>query len=132
MASRRKIKPDQLGEVIGEILAEYGDEIEDNIKIITKKIGQKGAQALRNESKEKFPKGTGKYAKGWTATEVKYPHYTSVVLHNKTPGLPHLLEHGHALIRGGRQVGTVKGREHIAPVEGNLITEYQREVIAKL
>lgn len=131
MANRR-IKVDQLGQAIGDILQEYGDDIDFYAREITKKIGQKGAQALRNESKDTFPKGTGKYAKGWTATEVQYPHYTSVVLHNKLPGLPHLLEHGHVLKRGGREAGFVQGREHIAPVESKLIEEYETQFIAGL
>jgi hypothetical protein len=73
-----------------------------------------------------------KYASGWTVTPVKYPHYTSVVIHNTMPGLPHLLEHGHALVRGGRKVGTVDGREHIAPVEEQLVEQYEREVLSAL
>lgn len=128
MASVR-IRADQLGPTIQKILDDYGDEIERNVDEITLKIGRKGATALKNESLDTFPKGTGKYAKGWTASQVKAPHYTSVVIHNKTPGLPHLLEHGHVLKRGGRQVGFVEGREHIARVEETLSTEYELLVV---
>lgn len=132
MASKRVIRPDQLGQAIEEILSEYGDEVDKNIREITKKVGQRGAAALRTESRDKFNTITGKYAKGWTATEVQHPHYTSVVLHNKQYSMPHLLEHGHALARGGRTYGQVKGREHIAPVEEQLIKEYQNEVLSRL
>lgn len=126
-----KITPDKLGAEVEKILAKYGDEIEGNLDAIRKKIAQKGAQALRNESKAKFG-GTGAYAKGWTVTEVKHEHYTSAVIHNKKAGLPHLLEHGHALVTGGRLVGRVEGREHIAPVEEELINQYVNEVVSKL
>jgi len=127
MASK-KITADRLGDEIQKILQQYGEEIEGDLDLITKKVAQKGATALRNESKANF-KGTGEYASGWSATTVKYPHYTSAVIHNKkVPGLPHLLEHGHALRSGGR----VKGRIHIEPVETNLIVEYEREVLRKL
>lgn len=125
-----KVTPDKLGAEIDKILAKYGDEVEENIDAIRKKVAQKGAQALRNESKSKF-NGTD-YAKGWTVTEVKNPHYTSAVIHNKKPGLPHLLEYGHVLILGGRTVGRVQGREHIAPVEQKLIEEFENEVVSKL
>ena len=131
MARRVRITADKLGEEIGKILEEYGGDVEHNLDEITKKVAQKGRSALRNESKAKFG-GTGKYAGGWTVTPVKYPHYTSVVIHNKLAGLPHLLEHGHVLILGGRKVGTVDGREHIAPVEEELIEQYQREVLNAL
>ena len=128
MARKYKIKPDELGTVINEILSEYGDDVDKNIREITKRVGQKGASALRTSSKEQYPGPTGKYARGWKASEVHYPHYTSVVLHNKIYQLPHLLEHGHAIASGGR----VEGKVHIAPVEEKLIEEYQKEVIAKL
>ena len=131
MARTVRITPDRLGTEIGKILEEYGDDVEGNLDVITKKVAQKGRSALRNESKANFG-GTGKYAQGWMVTPVKYPHYTSVVIHNKLAGLPHLLEHGHALVLGGRRVGEVQGREHIAPVEDELIRQYENEVIKAL
>lgn len=131
MARTVRITPDRLGAEIGKILEEYGDDVEGNLDVITKKVAQKGRSALRNESKANFG-GTGKYAQGWMVTPVKYPHYTSVVIHNKLAGLPHLLEHGHALVLGGRRVGEVQGREHIAPVEDELIRQYENEVINAL
>ena len=126
-----KVTPDKLGAEIEKILSKYNDEINENIDAIRKKVAQKGVTALRNESRAKFG-GTGKYAKGWTVTMVKYPNYTSAVIHNNLAGLPHLLEHGHALIVGGRAAGRVEGVEHIAPVEENLINEYVNEVVSKL
>lgn len=131
MSRQLKITADRLGTEIAKILEDYGGDVEHNLDEITKKVGQKGRSALRNESKSKFG-GTGKYAQGWMVTPVKMPHYTSVVIHNKLAGLPHLLEHGHALVLGGRKVGEVDGREHIAPVEEELQRQYLNEVIAAL
>lgn len=128
----KKITPDRLGEEIDKILSKYGEEIEDNINAIRKQVAQKGARAIANEARAKFG-GTGEYAKGWTVTESKKPHYTSAIIHNKkVPGLTHLLEFGHALIIGGRNVGKVDGREHIGPVEEELINQYINEVVTKL
>ena len=131
MSRQLKITPDRLGTEIAKILEDYGGDVEHNLDEITKKVGQKGRSALRNESKSKFG-GTGKYAQGWMVTPVKMPHYPSVVIHHKLAGLPHLLEHGHALVLGGRKVGEVDGREHIAPVEEELQRQYLNEVIAAL
>lgn len=128
---RTVITPDKLGAEVEKILAQYGEEVEQNIDIIRKKVAQKGATALRNVSKDKFG-GSGEYAKNWTVTEEKMPHYTSAVIHNKKAGLPHLLEHGHVLIIGGRTVGRVAGREHIAPVEEEITNLYVNEVVTKL
>lgn len=127
----KKVTVENLGAEVDKILAKYGDEIEENLDKIRHSVALKGKTALKNASESDF-NGSGKYAAGWTVTDVKYPHYTSSVIHNKKAGLPHLLEHGHALIIGGRNVGRVEGREHIAPVEEELINQYVNEVVSKL
>ena len=132
----KKVTIDNLDSEIKKILEEYADDIDSNIDVITKKIGQKEAAALRNQSKNTFPKGKGDYASGWTATTEKNRLYTAVVIHNKKQaGLAHLLEFGHVSANGtGRNFQTdkapVKGREHIEPVEQELIVQYEREVKA--
>lgn len=126
MASK-KIKADRLGEEIDKIMREYSGNIDSELDEITKRIGRKGATAVKNEAHEKF--NGEKYYKGWTVSTVKWTHYTSVVIHNKDHyQLAHLLEHGHAKVGGGR----VEGRAHIAPVEESLIEEYQRLVVNRL
>ena len=126
-----KVTIDNFNKAIEKILDEYGDDVSQNLDTITKRVGQKGAQLLRNESKSSF-KGTGKYASGWTSKTEKNRLYTKVIIYNRTPGLPHLLEHGHALVHGGRKVGEYSGKVHIEPVENKLVTEYEKEVVNKL
>ena len=126
-----KVTIDTFDAEIKKILDSYGDEISQNIDDITQQVGKKGAQMLRNESKSKFNR-TGRYANGWTSKTEKERLCTKVIIYNRTPGLPHLLEHGHALVAGGRKVGDVDGKEHIAPVENKLIKEYERKVTDKL
>ena len=122
-----KTSIDKLGASIETILAEYGDELQENIDEITVKVGKAGVTALRNQSKQNFG-GTGKYAKGWRREVDKTRLGTTVTLYNQTPGLPHLLEHGHAKRTGGR----VEGKPHIAPVESKLIKQYETEVLNNL
>lgn len=126
-----KLTIDKLNAEVNKILEEYAGEISENLDTITKKVGQKGAQLLRNESKANFD-GSGDYAKGWTSTTTKTRLYTTVTIYNRLSGLPHLLEHGHALVHGGRKVGEYSGKEHIEPVEEKLIEEYEQEVVSKL
>lgn len=132
----KKVTLDTLGDEIKKILNEYEGEVTKNVDSITKKIGQKGAAALRNKSKDTFE---GKeYAKGWTATTEKTRLYTVVTIHNKRQaGLAHLLEFGHVSANGtGRNYQTdkapVEGRAHIAPVEEELVIQYEKEVKAIL
>lgn len=122
----KKVTIDNLDEAIIGILNEYADDIDANIAIVTKKIGQTGAKALNSSAKTNF-NGT-KYSKSWTSTTEQGRLYTTVTIYSRIPGLPHLLEYGHALVGGGR----VKGRAHIQPVEEKLIEEYEKEVTAKL
>ena len=123
MASRRKVTPDNLSDAIAEILEEYGDDVERNVNQVTKKIGQTGKKALKSAS-EVFG-GTGKYKKGWSVKNTTENGVLKATLYNKLPGLPHLLENGHANRDGGR----TPGRPHIAPVEATLIEEYEEGVI---
>lgn len=126
-----KVTLENFSAEILKILDSYSDDVSANVSEITKKVGQKGAQLLRNESRSAFNR-TGEYAKGWTAKTEQGRLYTTVTIYNRKPGMPHLLEHGHAIVSGGRQVGYYDGKEHIAPVEEKLVKEYEREVKIKL
>lgn len=118
---------DTLADNIGKILEEYQDDVKQNLDQITKQIAQKGQQALKNESKSKF-KGD-RYWKGWKVDLQVGRLDTKATIYNASlPGLPHLLEKGHAKRNGGRVEGTV----HIAPIEEKLVAEFEKQVRSKL
>ena len=117
----KKIPIDQLQSELHKILEEYGEDVANGTREAVTKVAQKGAKAVRGNSAGSFG-GSGKYAKGWTY-QSEYRRLGSVAtIYNRTPGLPHLLENGHAKRGGGR----VPGRTHIAPVETEIITEIER------
>lgn len=123
----KAITVDQLGAEIKKILDEYEDEITENIPEITTRVSDIGVKALKSSSKRAV-KGN-KYWKGWKAEIFRKRMETTGIIHNaKLPGLPHLLEHGHAKVGGGR----VEGRVHIAPVEQKLIELYEKEIINEI
>lgn len=130
----KKVTVENLGAEISKILDEYAGEVQDNLSVITKQIGQKGAAALRNKSKETFPvkkghKTSGKYESGWTSTVEKTRVYTAVTIYNrKRASLAHLLEFGHVSANGTGRYGRVPEHPHVAPVEEALVVEYEREV----
>lgn len=121
MASR-KITADNLGEAIAEILEEYGDEVQKDMDDVVKDIGKAGVKAIKSASG--VFGGTGKYRKGWTSQTDTERYGSTVTIYNRTPGLPHLLENGHAKRGGGR----VPGKTHIAPVEQELIKQFEEQI----
>ena len=119
----KRIAADNLAAEINKMLTEYCEDIADGIDVAAKKTAQLGARALNTESANKF--GGKKYRKSWTSKHQKKRLASIAVIYSKIPGLPHLLEHGHAVRGGGR---TVPGRLHIAPVEQEVIRTFEREV----
>ena len=125
----KKSTVDTLEADIKAILDEYQGDIELLNKETVKAIGQKGKQALQDNSRRNFG-GTGKYASGWSVkVEEKSRAFATAILYNaKLPGLPHLLEHGHAKRGGGR----VPGKVHIKPVEEELEKAFVEELESKI
>lgn len=122
----KRVPIDRLTQEVDKILQEYGEDVQYNLDEIVKQMAKKGARTLQQESKGKF-EGT-KYYKSWTSkTETKRTSAQGVI-YSKIPGLPHLLEYGHALRQGGRTTG----RPHIKPVEEALVREFESKVKSKL
>lgn len=122
--ANKSVTLEQLPDAIKAILDEYEGDITKNIPEITERVGKEGVKAVRNSAKNKF-KGTGKYAKGWKTDVERKRLVTTVTIYNaKLPGLPHLLENGHANRNGGR----TPGRAHIAPVEEKLVKDFERKI----
>lgn len=116
---------------VSRILEEYGDNVSSLVKEVTKKVARVGVKAVKANAQGEFG-GTGKYAKGWTS-QIEEDHFSAQgFIYNKSlPGLPHLLEHGHAM-RGGGRSGSVAGREHIAPVEQELVEQFENNIKREL
>lgn len=128
----KAVRPGNLSEEIQKILSSYDDDVNKNLKEISKKVAKKGAQKL-NAASKKAVGGSGKYAKGWGVTEESTRVSSTAVIHHKTmPGLPHLLEHGHIAVVNGRRVGQAKSHQHILPIEEELVTEFEKEVLSNL
>ena len=105
----------------------YGDDVRANLDTIVKVYSKKGARALQAEA-ESAVGGSGAYARGWTSQTETGRLSSQGVIYNRLPGLPHLLEHGHAKRGGGR----VAGRPHISKVEQEMIKEFEQKVKARL
>lgn len=120
----KKVPLDALADAIRKALDEYADGVTNRVDELGQKFAKEGAKTLRAQSKSMFG-GSGRYASGWTSQSVRDRLSSQGVIFNQTvPGLPHLLEHGHANRTGGR----TPGRPHIAPVEEKLVEEFTKAV----
>lgn len=114
----KKVSIDSVASEITDILKEYTTEVEEGLEEAKEEAAKDGATTLKSRS----PVGkTGKYHKGWRAKKVG----KAWIIHNATRyQIAHLLEKGYAKVGGGR----VPGRPHIAPVEEEVIKDYEKRV----
>lgn len=130
--SRRRVGADGLAAAVNAILEEYGESVRENVDLVVKEVAKAGVKALRAEARSAV--GGNKYASGWTSKVETGRMSTQGVLYNsKVPGLPHLLEHGHATRNGtGRVFNPTPAYPHIEKVEQELIREFETKVMSKL
>lgn len=123
----KRVTPDQFQAAIMGLLQDYEDDVNEYVREATKQVVKKGAQQARAASG--VFKGTGRYSRGWTS-QVEEGNLTAegVVYNRGVPGLPHLLEHGHAKRGGGR----VDGVSHLSDVEKEMIEAFEKALEAKL
>lgn len=124
--AKQRVPAEQLAAAVDKILDKYGDDVLENMSSIVKEMSKKGAKEIKSQAR--FG-GTGKYASGWTSqVETGRMSSQGTIYNGSVPGLPHLLEHGHANRGGGR----TPGRIHIATVEEALVKEFESKVKSKL
>lgn len=118
----RNTSVQDLSAAIQRQLGAYQEGVMDNLKDEIKAASKECLNAIR----EKSPKDSGEYAKGWKVKTVsETPTQFSAVIYNAKHGsLTHLLEHGHAKAGGGR----VEGHPHIAPAEDALRARLENNV----
>lgn len=118
-----KVTPDNFAAAIEAVLKDYADDVDKNMKAAVKDVTALGAKVLKGNPGG-FG-GSGKYSKGWTSTvETGRLSAQGTVYNAKLPGLPHLLENGHAKRGGGR----VPGKVHIAPVEQQIEETFTKKL----
>ena len=114
--------PEKLSAEIEKILDDYGKGVLKGVDGALKQLASKGRNAVRKNARAVTSKKRRRYSNGWMyKVEGGSNRWAaSAVIYNKSqPGLAHLLEHGHAKVNGGR----TRAREHVKPVEDQLVAE---------
>ena len=105
-----RVSVDGLADAVMKGLEEYAKLSTDEMKKSVKDAGK----FCKEEVSANAPVRTGRYAKSWKSKVTgESSNALTVTVYSSVPGLPHLLEHGHAK-RGGGRVGAIP---HIAPAE---------------
>jgi len=112
------VQADEFARAVQDMLSEYGDDCMAAVKETVQEVAKDARKELKSTSTGAFHDRTGKYRKSWAVNfEQKNVSFTAHV-YARSPHyrLTHLLEYGHALRRGGRQIGSVKAYPHIGEV----------------
>ena len=130
MARNRRVNTNRhnIGDVLNEILSEYADDINTDIGPAIKSVAE---DAVRNieTSAPKRRKKSGGYKDSWIAEKANVTRYEqNWVIYSNLPGLPHLLEFGHASRNGGRIPPSPAGG-HIAPAEKKAAEELEKKIL---
>ena len=124
----KKVSADAFASAVSKVLAQYSDNVRENLGDIVKDLSKKGAKEVKAKARTTFG-GSGEYASGWTSRfETGRFSAQGTIYNGAVPGLPHLLENGHANRGGGR----TPGRAHIAQVEEEIVKQFENEVKSKL
>ena len=112
-------------------------QIYNAMKFYTKEVDEKAAKAAQKAAKQcakelnaasaVFPyRGRTKvpYSKSWISTKEQWGY----VVHSKLPGIPHVLERGHAVVRNGKVIGRAAAHPHIAPVVEKNKSDYETAI----
>lgn len=123
------IKPDDLSWAVMEELSRFAGHTNE----VLEHAAETAAAHAVIELNQGSPSRSGKYARSWAQKKGAFSRLggvRSTVIHNKKRyRLTHLLEHVHEKWVYGRRVGgTVAARVHIAPVEADVIKEYEELV----
>ena len=115
---------DSLTAQINNVLAQYTSDVNKTVDEVMQNNAKEAQKALMWNS----PARSGRYAKSWAVKKEKGRY----IVYNKKPGLTHLLENGHDIIRDGRKIGHAPAQPHIKPVEEMITDKIVKELEEKL
>ena len=126
MASSKTIQGQDLGKAIVDELYKYNTEVQKEIRERVDLASKNIKRGIQQGARAKLKKKSGRYARGWRIKQQNQGSSVSRIIHQgAVPGLPHLLEHGHAKRGGGR----VRAIPHIAPVVERELEDMENDIV---
>lgn len=120
-----KINVNQVEMKINAYLKDYKEDIDELVKNTTDKLTNRAKKDIKNKS----PKDTGDYSKGWSVKTIKNAKtYTKKIWNPKKYRITHLLEFGHKVKRNGQIVGKATAIPHVRPVEEQYVKRFINEI----
>lgn len=113
---------------IADILEEFGTEVGDALGEVIEQVAKESKKDLAAASPKSSGKRSGAYAKGWRTEDTGTRLGPGQTIYNTKPGLPHLLEFGHAKRGGGR----VAGIPHIQAINDKIPEMIEKRLKEKL
>lgn len=113
---------------IAGILQEFGTEVGDALGEAIEQVAKESKKDLAAASPKGSGKRSGAYAKGWRTEDTGTRLGPEQTIYNTKPGLPHLLEFGHAKRGGGR----VAGIPHIQAINDKIPEMIEKRLKEKL
>lgn len=119
------IKLSQLAGKLEQIYQEYSDEVVKVLPEATKKAAKQAVKSLRANA----PRNSGAYAGSFKQkTTESSSSRTTIEIYSTKPGLPHLLEYGHAIKNQYGVYGTTAAHPHWAPAEAEANEALEEEI----
>lgn len=114
---------------LAKILAEYGDEIREELIEATEATGKRTTRTLSSRQ-QKSPVEGRAYNKGWRVTQIEesWRGVTATIYNTNKPRLTHILNDGWTMRNGQRH----SGDRHIDKAEELARDIYLKEVESKL
>lgn len=133
--TKRKIKPEELTDVISEMLKDSYEVVEEAVDKSIKKTRTAAKNKVKELSNVSDRARKKKYANDWTTKieESRVPFYKRVTVYNRQYQLTHLLENGHFIFnQHGGAYGRTRAFPHVEPVQEMADEMFEEELIKRL
>lgn len=108
-------------------MAEILDMVSDEVREAVAEGGDKASKTSKSELRKVSPDETGDYKRGWRIKKDK-KNNDFIVYNAKKPGLTHLLENGHVVVKANGRQSRAPAYKHMEPAEEKGIDVFEETI----